>query len=127
MSSYNFDGVDIPLLAVFALMGVVTTGIGSISLFGIDFSTTLFSAVGFDASYAFAGSIASLVGIGVTNEIDPTDLEIEQRALLGAALFILTIQSWVPEVNSAITGSDPIGLAVFLIEAAAAASISYLG
>ncbi|NEU56260.1 hypothetical protein [Halorussus sp. MSC15.2] len=127
MSSYDFDGIDIPLLAIFALLGVVTTGIGSISLFGIDFSTTLFSAVGFDISYAFAGSVLSLVGIGATNEIDPTDLEAEQRALLGAALFVLIIQSGVPEVNSAITGNDFVGLAVFLLEAAAAASISYLG
>lgn len=127
MSSYNFDGADIPFLALFALFGVVTTGIGSISLFGIDFGSTAFQAVGFDASYAFLGSIASLTAIGATNEIDPTDLEMEQRALLGSALFVLVIQSWVPEVNSAITGSDPIGLAVFLLEAAAAASISYLG
>lgn len=127
MSSYDFDGLDIPFLALFALMGVVTTGIGSLSLFGIGFGDTLFSALGFDASYAFAGSVLSLVAIGATNEIDPTDLEMEQRALLGAALFVMVIQQWVPEVNNAITGSDPIGLAVFLLEAGAAASISYLG
>ncbi|MFC4448132.1 hypothetical protein [Halorussus aquaticus] len=127
MSSFDFDGIDIPLLAAFALFGVVATGIGSISLFGIDFNQTLFTALGFDASYAFVGSIVSLAGIGATNEIDSTDLELEQRALLGAALFVMVIQQWVPEVNNAITGNDFVGLAVFLLEAGAAASISYLG
>lgn len=127
MSSYDLDNVDIPFLALFALMGVVTTGIGSISLFGIDFSSNLFSAVGFNATYAFAASILSLVAIGATNEIDPTDLAMEQRSLLGAAVFVLVIQQWVPEVSSAIQGSDIIGLGVFTLEAAAAASISYLG
>jgi len=127
MTSYDMDALDIPFLAVFALFGVVTTGIGSLSLFGFDFGSTVFQVVGFDASYAFLGSIGSILGIAITNEVDPTDLELEQRSLVGVALGILVLQSWVPEVNNAITGSDPVGLAVFLIEAGAAASISYLG
>lgn len=127
MASNKLDGVDVPFLAIYALMGTLTTGIGAFTLFGFDFNQVLATLVGFDVTAAFLVSVVSLVAIGATNELDPTDLEVEQRALLGATLFVMLISNWVPEVQSAITGSDFVGLPVFILYTAAAASISYLG
>ncbi|MFC7046556.1 hypothetical protein ACFQH6_15100 [Halobacteriaceae archaeon GCM10025711] len=127
MVSNKIDSIDVPFLAVYALMGVLTTGIGTFTLFGFDFNRVLATLVGFDVRAAFLASVVSLVAIGATNEIDPTDLKTEQRALLGATLFVMLISNWVPEVHTAITGNDIIGLPVFILYTAAAASVSYLG
>ncbi|GAA0678875.1 hypothetical protein ACFQDG_01135 [Natronoarchaeum mannanilyticum] len=127
MVSKQIDGIDVPFIAIYTLMGVLTTGIGTFTLFGFDFSAVLTTLVGFEVTAAFLVSIISIVVIGATNELDPTDLATEQRALLGATLFVMVISSWVPEVQSAITGSDMIGLPVFVLYTAAVGSISYLG
>jgi hypothetical protein len=127
MVSYNFDTLDAPFLAIYALMGTLTTGIASFTLFDYDLTSNLFSVVGLDVSAALLIGFISLGAIAVFGEFSYTDADLPYRATVGAAAGVMIISAWVPEVNAAITGSDMLGLGAFVLYTAAGAVASYLG
>lgn len=127
MASNKFDALDAPFLAIYALMGTLTTGIASYTLFGYDFTDPLVTVVGLDVSSALLLGLISLTAIGFLGEFSYTDAEMPFRATLGATLGVMLLSAWVPEVNSAIMGSDILGVGVFVLYTAAAGVVSYLG
>ena len=123
----QFDSLDVPAFVSYALAGVVSTGIGSIELFGTKLSEVLATVAGFDIDIAFLVMILSVVAIGVTNEIDPTDFEGVTRLLSGVTVAVMVLTRWVPELNDALMSSDILGLAVYTLYTGAVGFIVYNG
>jgi hypothetical protein len=123
---YDVDLVDSLLVPVFAVATLVTVGIGTFDLFGVQAASTFFSMGATDFTFAFVLGAGSLLVAAVTN-MPETDKWTQWNwgiALSGIGLFVAL--EFMPELQSAVTGSDMMGVGVFVLEAAAFYTVAYL-
>jgi hypothetical protein len=129
---------------VFAASAIVTNGIGSISILGVDLGSTAFTVAQTDITVSFILTFAALVAAYTTNrlnesrgkqyEID-TDIAniargaatVETYLALGTAVLVLLTGLDILGARGFITGSAYIGLIVVAVESTGYYVISYLG
>lgn len=133
----RIDTVDAILATVFTLSASVSAGVTDVVMYGIDFESTVYTlGSGTDPlatlSYSFILSVIALAGVIISNELHKgrggvmNSLKDEERYVVylgGVTVFAL---QFVPQVQNAVVGSDPLGTVVLLIEAATFYVLSYI-
>jgi len=133
----RIDVEDAILAPIFTLSAAVSAGITDVVVYGTDLSATAYT-LGSSTdplatfSYSFILSVLALAGVIITNELHKgrggvlDSLEDEERYVVyggGAAIFAL---QFLQPVQDAVVGSDPIGTAVLLLEAAMFYALAYV-
>lgn len=128
MASNELDLVDVaPLVALPVFSGMeLNVWSFEVSVFGgYDFSQTLFSGAGIEVSAAMLLTLASIVAIILTNEIDGSNYEQYEYAGMAGALGIVPLTQLVPAVDTLVTSHDAIAFGVWVGIAVVSTWIAY--
>ena len=128
MAQNEFDPVDIAPLILLPAFTSFLFGVFSLQLSvfgGFDLGAVVWS--GFDISVTWAAilSIASAAMIVITNEIDGSDYEGYEYAMIVVVLALPALYVAVPFVSSIINSADIWRLVAWLLTAVTATYISY--
>ncbi|WP_248515061.1 hypothetical protein [Salinarchaeum laminariae] len=128
MARNEIDVMDIVALVLFPLAAGIELGVWVLQLDvfgGYDFAAPLISGAGIGISPALIATLASLGWIVATNEIDGSDYEDWEFALIAGGFLAVPLYVAVPSVETLLSSYDVITLVVWLLIAADAVYISY--
>jgi len=92
---------------------------------GFSFGDPIFAIAGLDVTVSLLATVAALVWIYATNELDGSQYTDEEKYAMGAAILIVPMYAAVPAFRSLINTSDVIALLAWLAIATFAVYISY--
>ena len=117
----GFDLQDLLGAPAFGLAAVVISGIGTFTMFGFNFSETLFSYSSLDVSIAMLVAVALLGLSWTTNRAgdDWGDLDEIESAAVGSGLVLLLGMAVVPAVRDFVLTGNATGTVAFVLLSAA--------
>jgi hypothetical protein len=125
----RIDTIDLAALILVPFMGAIALGTLtlSVSVFGgFSFTDLLWSGSGVEISYAAALTVVGIAWVVATNEIDGSNYETHEYAVILAAFGIVPLYILVPPVADFVNGSDIISFVLALAQSAAVVFISYV-
>jgi hypothetical protein len=121
----EIDLVDSLLSPVFVLATAVAFGVGTFTILGYDFASTVFADGGVEVTWAFVFGASALIIAYATNQVNYDDWdELELAVVIFAAGSHLLI-ALVPLVRDMVVGSDIIGLIALILNGAAYYLVAY--
>lgn len=129
MAQNELDLVDLVALIILPIssgivFGVWELGIGVFG--GYDFSQAIWEVGGASISVALLATVAAVVWIVGTNELDGSNYEQWEFGLILAALAAVPVYEFVPAIQTAVNTHDAIILVVWLGIAAVSTYIAYV-
>lgn len=125
----RIDTIDLAALILVPFMGAIALGTLtlSVSVFGgFSFTDLLWSGSGVELSYAAALTVVGIAWVVATNEIDGSNYETHEYAVIVAAFGIVPLYILVPPVADFVNGSDIVSFVLALAQSAAVVFISYV-
>jgi len=125
----SIDTIDLAALILVPFMGAIALGTLtlSVSVFGgFSFTDLLWSGSGVEVSYASLLTVLGIAWVVLTNEIDGSNYETHEYAIIVAAFAIVPAYILIPPVADFVNGSDVVSFVLALAQSAAVVFISYV-
>lgn len=128
MASNEIDVVDVGPLVVLPIAAGMVLGVWS---FGVDvfggysFTSAMWTVGGSDISMALLISVAAIAAIVTTNEIDGSNYETHEYAVIVGALVIVPAYTFIPAVENLVSSHDILAFGTWMLVAIAATAIAY--
>lgn len=122
------DLIDLAPLVLFPIAAGVVLEVWTLQLNvfgGWSPSDVLFTAAGVDWTWGFLIAMASVVAIVGTNEIDGSEYDTWEYAVVAFSFMIVPLYEFVPAFKNVATTHDSIVFGLFVLTAFAAAYVAY--